>query len=135
MIKDVWPEGSRVESLRRCVRKDADTSDMADLIVLWRSICFHVFTNWFLRTEAANYDTRVSSALVGPPPRNLFAIPVCLRNVPNLYQFPDCLFAVVLAMPLKESRLPLAIISRRLFDLALYRCLNMIYCIYFNYIY
>ena len=74
---------------------------------------FLVVTNWFRRTEAANDDTRFSSALVGPPPSNLFAIPVCLRNVPHLYQFPDWLVPVALAMPLKASRLPLAMISRR----------------------
>ena len=48
-----------------------------------------------------------------PPPRNLFAVPVCLRNVPHLYQFPDCLVTVELVMPLKASRLSLAMISRR----------------------
>ena len=71
-------------------------------------MCFLVVPNWFRRTEAADDDTRVSSALVGPPPRNVFAIPVCLRNVPHLYQFPDCLVTVALVMPLKASRLSLA---------------------------
>ena len=49
----------------------------------------------------------------GTPPRNFFVIPVCLSNMPHLYQFSDCLVAVALAMPLKASRLPLAMISRR----------------------
>ena len=72
-------------------------------------MCFLVGPNWFRHTKAVNDDMRVSSALVGYPPRNLSAIPVCLRNVYHIYQLPDCLVAVVLAMPLKASRLPLAI--------------------------
>ena len=78
----------------------------------WR-IRFLVVPNWFRRTEAANDDTRVSSALLGPPPRKLFDIPICFSNVPHLYQFPDCLVTVALVMPLKASRLSLAMISRR----------------------
>ena len=66
---------------------------------------FLVVPNWFCRTEVANDNTRVSSDLVGPPPRNSFEIPVFMRNVPHLYQFPDCLVAVPLAVPLKASRL------------------------------
>ena len=56
---------------------------------------FLVVPNWFRCTEAANDDTRFHLLLWGPP-RNFFAIPVCLRNVPHLYQFPDCLVAVAL---------------------------------------
>ena len=51
--------------------------------------CFLVVPNWFRRTEAANDDTRISSALVGSPTSNLSVIPVCLRNVHHLYQLPD----------------------------------------------
>ena len=37
--------------------------------------------NWFRHTEAANDDTRVSSALVGPPPQEF----VC-----DSYMFEEC---------------------------------------------
>ena len=86
---------------------------MADLKVLWRSICFLVVPNWFLRTEAANHDTRIFLCSYGIPPRNLSAIPECLRKVHHLYQLPDCLVAVALVMLLEVSMLPLAIIFRR----------------------
>ena len=74
---------------------------------------FLVVPNWFCCTEAENDDIRIFSALVGSPPRSLSAINVCLRNVHHLYHLLDCLFAVALEIPLKESRLPLAMISRR----------------------
>ena len=37
----------------------------------------------------------------------------CWKNVLHLYQLPDCLVAVALAMPLEALRLKLAMISRR----------------------
>ena len=110
--KDVWPEYSRVRSLQRCIHKDAYTSIMADLTVPWRSICFLVVPNCLRCTETANDDTRIGIYYCGIPPSNLSAIPECLRNVHHLYQFPDCLVAVALSMPLEASRLPLAMISR-----------------------
>ena len=47
------------------------------------------------------------------PPMDSSVLPVCFRNFHHLYQFIDYFIAVVLAMPLKASRLPLAMISRR----------------------
>ena len=38
---------------------------------------------------------------------------ICLSNVHHLYQFPNCLVALALAMPLEASRLTLAMISSR----------------------
>ena len=102
-----------VGSLRRCVRKDADTSDMADFTVLWRRTCFPVFPNWFRCTEAENDDTRIFFCACGIPSRNLSVIPECLSNIPHLYQLPECLVSVALVMPLEASRLPLAMISSR----------------------
>ena len=99
--------------LQRCTRKGVDTSNMEDLTVPWRTIIFLVVPNWFLCTEAANDDTRIVLCSCEIPPRNLYAIPECLRNMLHLYQFPDCLVTVDLAMPLEASRLPLAMISRR----------------------
>ena len=84
---------------------------MADLTVPWRNISFLVVPNWFLRTEAANDDTRIFLCTCGIPPSNSSVMPECLRNVHHLYQLPDCLVAVALAMPLDALRLPLAIIS------------------------
>ena len=52
-------------------------SDMVDLTVPWRSIFSLVVPNWFRCNEAANDYIRVSSALVGSPPRNSSTIPVC----------------------------------------------------------
>ena len=75
MVKVVCPEDSRFGLLRRCVRKDADTSNMADLTVPWRSICFPIFPNWFPRTEAANDDTRIVFCACGIPYRNFSVIP------------------------------------------------------------
>ena len=45
--------------LQRAVQKDADTSDMVFLTVLWRSLDFFVVTNWFLRTDDDDYETSV----------------------------------------------------------------------------
>ena len=85
---------------------------MTDLTVTCRSIYFLVSPNWFCRTEAANDDTRIVLYSCGIPHRNSSAISGCWRNVHHLYQFPDCLVAVALAIPLEESMLTLAIISR-----------------------
>ena len=74
---------------------------------------FPVFPKWFRCTEAANDDTRIVFCACGISSRNLSVIPECWRNVPHLSQFPDCLVAVALEMPLEASRLPLAMISRR----------------------
>ena len=99
--------------LQRCVRKDADTSDMADLTVPWRSICFLVVPNCFFCTDAANNDTRVVLCSCGIPPKNFSVMPECVRNVHHLYQFPDYLVEVALVILLEDSRLPLVMISRR----------------------
>ena len=78
-----------VGSPQRCAWKDADTSDMADLTVLWRSICFLVVLNWFLCTEVVNDDTRIFLYLCGTPPG------ICLR----CQMFEEC------APPIPVSRL------------------------------
>ena len=67
-IKDFWPEDSRVGSFRRCVRKDADTSDMADLTVPWRIICFLVFLTSFVALRRKMMTHGLYSALVGSLP-------------------------------------------------------------------
>ena len=86
---------------------------MEDLTVLWRIICFLVVTNWFCCIEAANDDTRIVLCSCGIPPRNVYVIPECFRNVHHIYQLPDCLVAVVLVMPLEALRLTLAMVSSR----------------------
>ena len=53
------------------------------------------------------------SVLVGFLPGIFSVISECLRNVPQIYQLPDCLVTVALEMPSEASRLPLAMISRR----------------------
>ena len=72
-----------------------------------------VVPNWFCRTEAANDDKRILICSCGIPPRNSSVIPEFLGNVHHLYQLPDWLVALALAMPLEASRLPLAMIFRR----------------------
>ena len=70
-------------------------------------------TNWFLCTDTVNDATMIVLCFYGNPPKNLSAMPECVRNVHRLSQLPDCLVAVALEMPLVVLRLPLAIISRR----------------------
>ena len=89
------------------------------LCVFYKNVypLFEGYVFWLCRTgfvalRRANDDTRVSSDIVVSPPRNSFAIPVCLRNVTHLYQFPDSLVAVAVLMPLKASRLPLMLFVR-----------------------
>ena len=96
-----------------CVCKNADTSDMADLAVLWRSIYFFVVPNWFLCTDAANDDTMIVLCSCGIPFKHLSMIPECVSNVHHLSLLPDFLVAVDLEMTLVASRLSLAMISRR----------------------
>ena len=54
-----------------------------------------------------------SSDLVEPPLSNLSVMIECLIHLHDLSQFPDCLVAGYLAVPLDTSRLLLAVISRR----------------------
>ena len=110
--KDVWPEESRFRLFWWCVQKDKDTSNMSELTFPWRSICFLVVPNWFRCTKAANDDTRIFHCYCWIPSRNSSSIPECLRNAHHLYQLPNFLVAVALAMPMEASRLPLAMISR-----------------------
>ena len=86
---------------------------MADLTVSWRSLGLRVVLNWFLRTDAANDDTRIILYTCGITYRNFSVMPVCARNVHHLSQFPDCLFVVDLAIPLVVLRMMLVKISKR----------------------
>ena len=48
------PDVSRAGLLQRAIRKEAYTSDMSALTVLWRSLDLFVVPNWFLCTDAVN---------------------------------------------------------------------------------
>ena len=96
------PEGSYMILQVRTVRKypyiiqfkvrilvfsqDADTSNVADLTVPWKIICFLVVPNWFLCTEVVNDDTRIFLCYCGVSPRNLSAVPEsfdeCAPHIP-----------------------------------------------------
>ena len=54
-----------VGSLRRCVWKDADTSDMVDLKVPWRSMGYLFFRNGFVELRRKMMTLVLSSDLVG----------------------------------------------------------------------
>ena len=112
-LRELFPDASRLGSPRRCVRKDEDTSDTAALTVPWRSFCLHVAPNWFIRTDAENDDTSIFLCTCGILSSNLFLVPVCVVNVHHIYQLPDLLVAVALAIPLVLSRMLLVKISRR----------------------
>ena len=60
------------------------SADIVELTVPWRSICFLVLPNWFLRNEAANDDTMIVLYYCGIPPINWSAMPECSRNVHHL---------------------------------------------------
>ena len=45
--------------------------------------------------------------------RDVFVMPVCVRKVHHIYQLPECLVAVALAIPLVVSRMLLVKIYRR----------------------
>ena len=51
-MRDFWPDFSRDRPIQRAIPKDADTPNMADLSVPWRSFIFFVIKNWFCRTDA-----------------------------------------------------------------------------------
>ena len=57
---------------------------MADLTVLWRSVCFFVVTNWFLCTDAANDDTMIVLCSCGIPPNTFSVIPEFVRILPSI---------------------------------------------------
>ena len=103
----------RVGYPQRCVWKDLDTSYAAALTVLWRSLGLRVAPNWFLHTDAANEDTMIFFSPCGIPPRNVFVMAVCVRNVHHIYQLADCLVAVALAITSVVLRMLLVKISRR----------------------
>ena len=92
---------------------DADTSDMADLTVPWRSVCFFFVPKLFLLTYAVNYDTIIVLCYCGIPPKTLSVMPVCVRNVHHISRLPDYLDTVALSMPLVASILTLVMITRR----------------------
>ena len=86
---------------------------MAALAVIWRILDFFVVPNLFICTDAANDNTKIVLFSCGIPYRNLFFMPMCVRNVHHLYQLPDCLVAVDLVIPLVMLRMSLVEISRR----------------------
>ena len=59
-----------------------------------------IVKNWFLRTDAENDDMMIVLRSFGIPPKNLYVIPECVRNLHHLYQLPECLAAVYLVMSL-----------------------------------
>ena len=72
-----------------------------------------VAPNWFLHTDAANDDTMIVFYPCGIPYRSVFVMPVCVRNVHHISQFPDCFIEVVLEIPSVVSRMLLVTISRK----------------------
>ena len=90
---------SMVGSPQRCVQKDLYTSDTSDLTITWRILGSRVVTNWFLRTNDENDDTRIVFSPCGIPSRNFFMIPLSVRNLHHNYQLPDCSVAVSLDVP------------------------------------
>ena len=100
-------------------------------------MCFLVVPNRFRCTEAANDDTRFPLLLWDPPQEF-----VC-----NSCMFEECAPPIPVSILLGHSGIGDAVesvktaasddiqdnnVPGRLFDVALCRCLNMIYCIYFN---
>ena len=69
--------------------------------------------NWFLCADAANDDTGIVFYPCGIPSRNLFVMPVCVRNVHHISQFTDYLVAIALDIPLVVSMILLVKISRK----------------------
>ena len=82
------------------------------MTVPWRSLDLFVVPNWFLCTDTANDDT-IFFPPYGIPSRDLFSVPVCVRNVHHMYQFPDYLVVVAMVIPSVMLRMPLVTISRR----------------------
>ena len=80
---------SRIGSLQRSIQKDADTSDMVYLTVLWRSVDFFVLKNWFLCTNAANDNTSVVVASFWILSKIVSLTPACVSNVHHVSLFPD----------------------------------------------
>ena len=80
---------------------------MENLTITWRSVCFLIVPNCFLRTDADNDDTGIVLCSCGTPPKNFSVMPECVRNVHYLSQLPDFLVAVDLAILLVALRLPL----------------------------
>ena len=112
-IRAFGTDASRVGSLQRVIRKDADTSDMATLTVPWISLVILVVTNWFLCTDDVNHDTSVTLDLCWSLSNNLSSTPACVINLHHLYQFPHFLVAVDLDNPFVESMALRATISMR----------------------
>ena len=82
-------------------------------MVPWRSLVLRTALNWFLHTDALNDDTRIVFSPFWIPSRNLFVMPVCVRNVHHISQFTDFLVAVALSIISVISGMLLVKISRR----------------------
>ena len=77
------------------------------------SVCFFVFPNWFLCTNAANENTIFVLCYCGNPFKNFSVMPECVINVHHIYQLPECLSAVSLEIPLVVLSMPLVMIPKR----------------------
>ena len=69
---------------------------MVALTVPWRILDFLIATNWFLCTDAVNDDTKIVFFPFEILSRNLFVMPVCVRNEHHLSQLPYGLVSVAL---------------------------------------
>ena len=70
-------------------------------------------TDFFLCTDAANYDTMIVLSPCGIPYINVFVMPVCAMNMHHISQFIGCLVAVDLTINPVVLRILLVKISRR----------------------
>ena len=80
-IRENFPDASKFGSPQRFIRKDVDTSNTEALTVPWRSLGLRVDPNVFPCTDAENDDNRIVFFTCGILSRNLFVMPVCVRNV------------------------------------------------------
>ena len=84
----VWTNVSRSRSSLRDSLKDAGTSNIASLTVLWRIFDFFVMKKWFHCTDAVKDDTRIGMSSFGIPSRNLSLTSERVSNVDHWSQFP-----------------------------------------------
>ena len=78
--KDVWHKESRVKLLRKCVQKDAYTSDMADLTVPWR-----IISPWFFQTGFVTLRQRMMTQVLPSAPVGSLQEFVC-----DSWMFEEC---------------------------------------------
>ena len=83
------------------------------MTVPWRTLDLSVVTDFFLCTDAANYDTMIVLSPCGITSRNVLLTPVFVRGVNHTSQFPYCVVAVYLVIYLVMSRILLMKITWR----------------------